>query len=110
MGMKLKTCLASLAMLVAAAAQADGTASGNPSGEAATAYRSTEASAGQATRHVAANRYAASGKQEAAGEEEGAVNPCDQHAGAGSGSGEPKRALETNWNSEEFLRNVWNTP
>ena len=110
MGMKLKTCLASLAMLVATAAHAEGAASGNPSGEGDTTYRSTEASAARATECVAADRYAASGNQGVAGEQEHAMNPCDQHAGAGSGSGEPKRARETNWNRQEFLRNIWDSP
>ncbi len=107
MGMKLKTCLASMAMLVATAAHAEGAASSSPSGEGDTTYRSAQASAGQATEHVTPDRYAASANREAAGGQEHAMNLRDQHAGAGGGRGEPKvdraatspteKEVEANW-------------
>ncbi len=115
MGMKLKTCLASVAMLVATAAHAEGMASSGPSGQGDTTYRSAEASADQAT-----DRYAASVNRETAGGQEHAMNPRDQHAGAGGGSGVPKvdraatspteKEVVANWNRQEFPRNAWSTP
>ncbi len=116
MGMKLKTCLASMAMLVATAAHAKGVASSTPSAEGDTTYRSAEASAGQATEHVTLDPYPGSAHREAAGGQEHAMSP----AGAGSGSGGPKvdpvatnpteKELEANWNRQETLRNTWSTP
>ncbi len=120
MGMKLKTCLASMAMLVATAAHAQGAASSSPSGEGDNTYPSAEASAGQATEHVTPDQYAASANREAAGGQEHAMNPSDQRAGAGGGRGEPRmdraatspteKEVDADWNRQEFLRNTWSTP
>src|SRR5690349_7240314 len=54
-GMKLKTCLASLAVLLATAAHAEGEGTDG----------STEASAGQAVEHVAPDRHAADANRKA---------------------------------------------
>ncbi len=103
MGMNLKTCVASMAMLVATAAHAGGAASSSLSAEGDATYRSAEASAGQA----------AGGRQHA-------MILSDQHAGAGGGSGEltmdraatspTEKEMEADWNRQEFLRNAWSTP
>lgn len=102
-GMNLKTCLASMAVLVATAAHAGGAASGSLPAEADATYRSAEASAGQA----------AVGQQQA-------MALSDQHAGAGGGSGEltvdraatspTEKEREADWNRQEFRRNAWSTP
>lgn len=119
MGMKLKTCLASMAMLVATVAHAKGAASSSPSAEGDTTYRSMEASAGQGTEYVT-DWYPGSAHRQAAGGQEHAMNPSDLQAGVGGGSGELKvdraatspneNEAEANWNQQEFLRNTWSTP
>ena len=119
MGMKLKTFLASMAMLVATAAHAMEAASSSPSAGSDAAYRGAATSAGQAAEHVTPGRYPGSDGEAASGQED-AANLFDQHAAAGGGSGEPTpdraatRASETqveaDWNRQEFLRNVQSTP
>jgi hypothetical protein len=118
--MKLNTYLASVVMLVATAAHAEGAATSSPSGEGATTHRSAGASAGQATEHVTPDQYAASTNPEAAAGPQQAMNPRDRRAEAGSGSGEPKvdraaasateKEAQANWNRQEFLREVWSNP
>jgi hypothetical protein len=119
MGMKLKTCLASMAMLAATAAHAEGAASSSPPAEGGTTYRSAEPSAGQGPEYVT-DWYPGSAHRQAAGGQEHPLNPSDEHAGAGGGSGELKvdrsatspteKEVGGNWNRQEFLRNTWSTP
>jgi hypothetical protein len=104
-GMKLRSCLFSLAMLVATAARADSAMSYG--GNDDLAYGHGEA--GNAGEHAAADRSRAGSGEVAPSGSQRSTSPRDA-ASPGSGSGEPARQAQTNWNDQEFLRNVWSTP
>ena len=115
MGMKLKTCVASMAMLVAAAAHAEVAVSTSASAEGNGTYQSAEASGGERLTFGSGAAYG-----EVADGQAHAMNLAGEHAGAGGGSGEAKldraatsaseRNAEANWNRQEFQRNIWTTP
>ena len=105
MGMKVKSCFLSLAVLVAAAARADESTSAPRQDDSA--YLGTNGSThGQ---NATSDGYAASAKDEAAsGARMDAAK--DEAADAGSGSREPKHRTDSDFSQQEFLRNVWSTP
>jgi hypothetical protein len=109
MGMKLKTCLASMAMLVATAAHAKGAASSSPSAEGDTTYRSTEASAGPGggSGELKVDRAATSPTEKKV---EGNWNRQEFLRNTDEARAVPGRAASGNWNRQEFLRNTWSTP
>jgi hypothetical protein len=102
MGMNLKTCLFSLAALVAVAARADGMANAPAQDDPAALSTGRAAHAPYADNHR---------KSEAAPcPPEHATNSRDE-AVAGSASGEPKRQdVLDDWNHLQFMRNLWDTP
>ena len=104
MGTTLRSCLFSLAALVAVAARADGSSPGQ--GDAA--YHRTDTSSAQQAEGYAAPDAGSAEQRETASPRQ-AMSARDAGE-AGSASGEPRRQGESDWSHQEFLRNVWETP
>lgn len=103
MELKLKSCLFSLALLVAAAARADGAMTSSTDEDSA--YHASHA--GQ-VEDPAEPSHAHAHEDGARHDAQHAMDAAD--AGSGSASGEPARQDDARWNQREFLRNVWSTP